>query len=110
MDEKEPEEIIAERKQKQGRQAKTVKVSMLVNVETYALLEIFAKQFDISIPHALELIFTRVFPRDIAKLKTQIHYLLKNNMEFADILNYLKLGERNENRILWLHNQLSKKD
>lgn len=101
----EQEIIDIKRIRRRGPFAHVTKISFEIKTSHYAFLEAFAAQFNTTVPQAIEMIIERVFIRDFVKFKTITEHLLRRGMGISDLIAYLKLGERNEERIWFLFNK-----
>lgn len=87
---------------------KLVTVTLNIRGEHYVFLKTLASQWHMEVPNLIEFMVERIFPRDFIKFKTIVHNLFLSGMGISDILSYILMGERNEERILWLHSKKQK--
>lgn len=87
-----------------GPSRNVIQISMEIKAVHYMLLKLLAAQWNISIPELLELFVEKMFSRDYVKIKTIVDSLWRDKIGIFEIQAYLLSGERNEQRIKWLHN------
>lgn len=98
-------EVTEQAKPTYGPEKKVVRVTMEIGVAHYVFLKVLGSQWMVEFPDIVELFVERIFPREFIKFQTIVYTLLRRGMGISDIVTYLIAGERNEERIIWLHKQ-----